>query len=171
MEGPGWPAAPHSVRRGPTASRVRRLKHHDQVCSSATKVPWYARTRESLRLLPRAGGGAMALQRTAVTIERSLVPIISTVAARSGLRMRRTIALLALPCMSPARPLGFGWAGAKDGCPAAACGAVFAVPHRPSAPGSLNGRIRYFGDFAKLARCAYNCLQNPLDLLTERIVG
>lgn len=31
-------------------------------------------------------------------------------------------------------------------------------------PGALNRTIRYFGDFAKLTRCAYNYLQNPLDL-------
>lgn len=119
--------------RAATASRVRRLKHHDQACFSAGKVWWCAQSGESLRLLPRAKAGTMAWHRAAVVIGRSLVPIISTVAARSRLRMRRSIAPLTLPCTSPARPLGFGWTGVKDGCPAA-CGAVFAVPRRPGAP-------------------------------------
>ncbi len=70
----------------------------------------------------------MAWQRAAVAIERSLAAIISNLAARSRLRMRRSVAPLTLPCMSPARPLGFEWTGVGDGCPAATCGADFAVP-------------------------------------------
>ena len=49
----------------------------------------------------------MVWQRAAVAIERSLAPIISNVAARSRLRMSRSILPLTLPCMGPARPLGF----------------------------------------------------------------
>ena len=72
----------------------------------------------------------MVWQRTAAAIERSLAPIISNVAARSRLRMSRSIAPLTLACMGPARPLGFKWAGVEDECPAATYGAAFAVPQR-----------------------------------------
>ena len=155
--------------RAPTASRVRRLKHHDQACFSAGKVWWRAQSGESLRLLPRAEGGTMACQRAAFAIERSSVPIISTVAARSRLRMRRSIAPSTLPCMSPARPLGFESTGVKDRCPAATHGAGLAIPRRPSAPVPSTLTSATSGILRK-ARCAYNCVQNPRNLATDRII-
>ena len=91
-----------------TASPAGPLKHHDQVCFSAGKISWCVQSGESFRLFLCAEGGPMVWRRAAVAIEHSLVPIISNVAARSRLRMRRSIAPLPLPCLSPARPLGFG---------------------------------------------------------------
>ena len=66
----------------------------------------------------------MAWQRAAVAIERSLVPIISTLAAD---------------------PLGFGRAGVKDGCLAATHGASFATPHGPSAQVPLTQKSATLG--------------------------
>ena len=113
-----------------TAGPVRPLKHHDPVCFSAGRIWWCVQLGESFRLFLCAEGGPMVWQRAAVAIQRSSIPIISNVAARSRLRMRRSIAPLTLPCMSPARPLGFGWTGVEDECPAATHGAGFAMPRR-----------------------------------------
>ena len=113
-----------------TSRPVQPLKHHDRVCFSAGKVSWCARPSESLRLLPCSEGGTTVWQRAPIAIQRSSIPIISTVAARSRFWMRRSIAPLTLPCMSPARPSGFGWTGAGDECPTAKNGARFAMPRR-----------------------------------------
>ena len=116
--------------RATMAGPVRPLKHHNQVCFSAGKISWCVRSGQSLRLFLCAEGGPIVWQRAAVAIQRSSIPITSNVAARSRLRMRRSIAPLTLPCIRPARPLGFGWTGVEDECPAAMHGAGFAMPRR-----------------------------------------
>ena len=137
-----------SYDRVPTASPVRRLKHHDQVCSSAAKVPWYARTRESLRLLPRRGrrdGTATSCGRNRTQFGSDHLDRGGTLAspdaqehraigapgheARTSVRIRMNRCQRWAPSSNVRR-------GFRNSPPA----------QRPSSP---NAEIRYFGNLAK----------------------
>lgn len=157
--------------RTPKASRARPLKHHDQACFSAGKVWWCTQSGESLRLLRRRGrhdGIATSCGRNRTQPSSDRFDRGGTLASPDAQEHRatsapvhesRTSARIRMGRCQRWVPRSSVRRGLRSSPP----------PQRPR--GSHNRRIRYFGDFAKLARCAYNCLQNPLDLLTERIVG